>query len=130
MEILILILIKKNQINSQEDLFAEPKKVKVKYEFVVLCDKDDAEKHPFASYPRNMFSTKEIMDKWLYAILDDSSRLRTIHTLQGIGDKQFSLFGKFEEGKLNIKILEKIYSLFNYHFKKYVPQKYMASLIF
>lgn len=87
------------KINSQEDLFGDQRKPKVQYDYVVLCDKDEAEKYPFASYPRTMFQKGEILDKWIDAILDDSSRLKSMNTLQGIGDKQLCLFGKFEEGE-------------------------------
>ena len=93
------------QNNSQEDLFGpDPKKPKVKYNFLVLCDKDEGERFPFASYPRSMFSTREIMDKWIDSILDDSSRLKSLSSLEGMQDKQFALFGKFEEGSLVIYI--------------------------
>lgn len=89
-------------MNSQQDLFedidVDQKKTKVKYDFLVLCDKDDSLQQPFALFPRNMFSPKEIQDRWIDSILDDSSRLKTLHTLEGIANSQFCLFGKFEEG--------------------------------
>ena len=86
-------------MSSQEDMFAtqeqEPKKL-VKYDFVVLCDQDDNVQHPFASFPRTMFSSAEILDKWMESILDHSSRLKPLTTLQRMS--KFSLFGKIEEG--------------------------------
>ena len=85
-------------MNSQEDLFADIPSKKVKYDYLVLCDKDEGVKHPFASFPRCMFSPREILDRWLDSILDDSSRVRSLTTLDKIPDKQFALFGKFEEG--------------------------------
>lgn len=89
-------------MNSQEDLFDDvpPKRNKIKYDFLVLCDKDEFVKHPFASYPRAMFSASEVQDKWLEAILDDSSRLKSLQTLEGMPNKQFALFCKIEEGAL------------------------------
>ena len=87
-------------MNSQIDLFEDfvPKKTKVKYDFLVLCDKDEAVKYPFASFPRSMFSAKEVQDRWLDSILDDSSRLKSLNTLEGLPNKQFALFGKIEQG--------------------------------
>ena len=52
--------------------------------------------HSFEQILIEMF--REIMDKWLDAILDDSSRLKSLNTLEGLPNKQFSLFGKFETG--------------------------------
>lgn len=88
------------QYNSQEDIFGTqaPVKQKVKYGFVVLCDKDDQVSNPFAVYPRTMFSGKEILDRWLDSILDHSSRLKSLHTLERLPDKNLSLFGKIEDG--------------------------------
>ena len=93
-------------MNSQEDLFAtqEPKK-KIKYDYVVLCDKDEHEPNPFSLYPTSMFKEGEIHVRWLESRLDESSRLRSLHTLKGIPEKNLSLFGKVEEGiKKSIKI--------------------------
>ena len=88
-------------MSSQEDLFAtqEPKK-KSKYDYVVLCDKDENEENPFSLYPVSMFSEKEIQVRWLESRLDNSSRIKSLHTLQGIPDKNLSLFGKIDEGIL------------------------------
>lgn len=85
-------------MSSQEDLFAtqESKKNKVKYDFVVLCDRDD--QNPFSLYPTIMFSETEINVKWLESILDDSSRLKSLQTLQRMPGKNLSLFGKIVEG--------------------------------
>ena len=87
-------------MNSQEDIFAtqEPIKKHVKYDFLVLCDKDENAQHPFSLYPTSMFSEKEINVRWLEAILDDSSRLKSIQTLERIPNKNLSLFGKIVEG--------------------------------
>ena len=87
-------------MNSQVDIFADldSNKKKIIYDFVVLCDKDEEAKHPFGLYPRSMFSDSEIPEKWLESKLDESSRLKTIPTLEGIGNNNFALFGKFEEG--------------------------------
>ena len=92
-------------MSSQEDMFAtqEPKK-KTKYDFLVLCDKDENTTNPFSLYPTNMFSQKEINEKWLESILDDSSRLKSLHSLQGIPEKKLSLFGKIDEGIIIITI--------------------------
>ena len=89
-------------MSSQEDLFAtqEPKKTKVKYEYIVLCDKDDP--NPFSLYPTSMFSGQEINVKWLESILDDSSRLKNIQTLEMMSEKHLSLFGKIDEGEILI----------------------------
>ena len=89
----------KKAICSQEDPFAtqQPKK-KVKYNYVVLCDKDEMQLNPFSLFPTNMFSEKEISVRWLESILDDSSRLKSLQGLKGIGDKNLSLFGKVDEG--------------------------------
>lgn len=97
-------------MQSQEDIFAtqtqcqpetQPvKKTKIKYDFVVLCDLDENVKNPFALYPRGMFSGTEIQDKWLDSILDHSSRLKSLQTLERLPG--FSLFGKIEEGSFYI----------------------------
>ena len=88
------------QMQSQEDMFDDTDltKKKVTYDVLVLCDKDENVKHPFGLYPRAMFSAIEISDRWLDSILDDSSRLKSLNTLQGLQDKQIALFGKVEEG--------------------------------
>lgn len=88
-------------MNSQEDLFEgvdTQKPTKVKYDSVVLCDKDEAVKNPFQAYPRSMFSSTEIQDRWLECLLDDSSRLKSLPTFEGMPNKQFSLFLKIEKG--------------------------------
>lgn len=76
----------------------EQKRNKTRYGFVVLCDKDENSKFPFSYHARSNFSEKEILDRWINSILDDSSRLKTLHTLENVQDKQFSLFGKIPEG--------------------------------
>ena len=43
--------------------------------------------------------------KWLETTLDDSSRLKSLTNLEGIQDKNLSLFGKIEEGMFFIAIL-------------------------
>lgn len=108
-------------MSSQEDLFAtqdpvlatqdpvlgtqdpvlgtQDRKKKIKYDFLVLCDKDDNSPTPFSLYPTSMFSKQEINIKWLESILDESSRLKTLTTLEGLHEKNLSLFGKIEEGK-------------------------------
>ena len=93
-------------MNSQEDMFGtqDTPKSKLHYDFVVLCDRDPEVMSPFALYPRSMFSTSEILDRWLDSILDHSSRLKPLHTLHGLQDKNLSLFGKIEEG-LHKKII-------------------------
>ena len=85
-------------MDSQEDIFAtqEPKKTKVRYEFLVLCDKGPEVKNPFALFPRSVFSEKEISDRWLDSILDHSSRLKSLNTLERLGN--LSLFGKIDDG--------------------------------
>ena len=86
-------------MSSQEDLFAtQETKKNSKYEFLVLCDKDESSQNPFSLFPTNMFSEREIPVRWLESKLDDSSRLRSLQTLTGIQDKNLSLFGKFSEG--------------------------------
>ena len=93
-------------MDSQEDIFAtqDSKKSKVNYAYLVLCDKSEDVMNPFACYPRSMFSQKEILDRWLDSILDHSSRLKSLHTLETIQDKSLSLFGKIEEGNFSILI--------------------------
>lgn len=89
------------QLNSQEDIFAtqEPETTKgPKYDYLVLCDHDESVQHPFALFPRKMFSTTEILDKWVDSILDPSSRLKSLNTLERVPNKTFGLFGKIEEG--------------------------------
>ena len=91
-------------MQSQEDIFAtqsqtqNPKKTKVNYDYLVLCDLDDNVLHPFGLYPRGMFSIYEIQDKWLDSILDHSSRLKSLPPMEKLPDFLFSLFGKIEEG--------------------------------
>ena len=89
-------------MSSQEDIFAtqETKKRKVQYEFVVLCDQDEDVPEPFSMYPTSMFSPREINRKWLDSILDDSSRLKRLSTLDQIQDKNLCLFGKIESGEI------------------------------
>ena len=89
-------------MDSQEDIFAtqDVKKSKINYAFVVLCDKDEEVMNPFSLYPRTMFTSNEIMDRWLNSILDHSSRLKSLHTLERLPDKSLSLFGKIEEGMI------------------------------
>ena len=45
-----------------------------------------------------MFTSNEIQDRWLDSILDDSSRLKSLQSLDGLQDKEIALFGKVEEG--------------------------------
>lgn len=86
-------------MQSQEDIFAtqEPSN-KGKYGFVVLCDKDESVMNPFAVYPRTMFSSVEINERWLDSILDHSSRLRTLPTLERFPNMSLCLFGKIDDG--------------------------------
>ena len=117
-------------MGSQEDLFAtqEPlfatqdplfatqeRKKKVKYDFLVLCDKDDKSPNPFSLYPTSMFSTKEIHLRWLESVLDDSSRLRSLTTLEGLGEKNLSLFGKIDEGIQLRACVHPFFSFINFH---------------
>ena len=90
-------------MDSQEDIFATQTatKSKVNYAYIVLCDKDEDVRNPFGWYPRSMFSSREILDRWLNSILDHSSRLKSLDTLQRLNDKSLSLFGKVEEGIFN-----------------------------
>ena len=85
-----------------------PKK-KINYDYLVLCDKDENVSHPFALFPRAMFSSNEIPDRWVDSKLDDSSRLKSLNTLQGLQDKQLALFGKIEGG------------IYIYYYKKLTP---------
>lgn len=105
-------------MNSQEDLFEEyePKRNKVIYDYLVLCDKDEAVKQPFSSFPRSMFNSREIQDKWIDARLDDSSRLKSLQSLEGMPNKQFALFGKIEAGTkyffFSLSLLNKMLSVY------------------
>ena len=51
-----------------------------------------------------MFSDQEIQERWLDSVLDDSSRLKRLNTLERMPDQIFSLFGKIDEGILSIII--------------------------
>ena len=90
-------------MDSQEDIFAtqKPEKPKVKYDFLVLCDKDELAHQPFSMYPTSMFKGTEIKLRWLESILDESSRLTTIKSLEKIPNKNLSLFGKIDEGNFD-----------------------------
>lgn len=93
-------------MSSQDDLFAtQESKKKNKYDFVVLCDKDENEPNPFSLYPTDMFTENEIKARWLESRLDDSSRLKSLSNLQGIPEKNLSLFGKVDAG------IEQIYPI-------------------
>ena len=72
-------------------------RAKVKYAFLVLCDQNEEVQYPFGLYPRSMFSTSEIPDRWLESILDDSSRLKTLRALKITGES-LCLFGKIDDG--------------------------------
>ena len=87
-------------MDSQEDIFATQvsPKSQINYAFLVLCDTNEDVKYPFAWYPRSMFNSSEILDRWLQSILDNSSRLKSLHTLERMPEKSLSLFGKIEEG--------------------------------
>lgn len=92
-------------MDSQEDIFAtqqQPKKKKTNYEFLVLCDKDEKATEPFSMYPASMFSDNEILGRWLDSILDSSSRLKTIQSLQKSHNKNLCLFGKVPSGIISI----------------------------
>ena len=90
------------KMQSQEDIFATQtqtlKKPKPTYDFLVLCNQDENVQDPFGLYPRGIFSETEIQDKWLDSILDHSSRLKSLQTLERLPGFKFSLFGKIEEG--------------------------------
>ena len=86
-------------MQSQVDIFASqdnPKKSK--YGYVVLCDQDVHVANPFAWYPRSIFTTEEIPEKWLDSILDYTSRLKSLGTFERMPGKNFSLFGKIDDG--------------------------------
>ena len=83
-------------MNSQEDIFATQTTKKIKYDFLVLCNKEETILHPFSIFAREDFSNREINDRWLESILDHSSRLKTLSTL-GV-NRTLSLFGKIDEG--------------------------------
>ena len=88
-----------------------PKK-KIKYGYLVLCDKNEGALNPFALFPCSMFSHKEIYEKWLTSILDNSSRLKTLHTLDGlVPEKNFCLFGKIDEGLIIIQFFFQIFNI-------------------
>lgn len=59
---------------------------------------EEGVKNPFAAYPISMFSPTEINERWLDSILDHSSRVKTLSTLDGMPDQKLSLFGKIDEG--------------------------------
>lgn len=93
-------------MQSQDDIFATQTQTATqtqsqtakKYDYLVLCNQDENVRHPFALYPRSMLLTREIPDKWVEAILDNSSRLKSLTTLEGLPGYNFSLFGKIEAG--------------------------------
>lgn len=95
------------KINSQEDIFStqfpatqSPKpstsKIKPRIGFVVLYDLSGNSPKPFGIYPRSMFSTHEIKDKWLDSILNNDSRMTPL-VLNMLPDKSYSLFAKVKE---------------------------------
>ena len=59
---------------------------------------------PFGMYPRSMFSTLEIKEKWLDSILDDVSR-RTPLVLNMMPEKSYALFAKVREGNFFLLFL-------------------------
>ena len=87
-------------MDSQEDIFAtqQPIKKKITYDYVVLCDKHESCQEPFSLCPTSMFSESEIQRRWLDSVLDVSSRLKTLQTLERMPDKNLSLFGKIQKG--------------------------------
>ena len=97
----MILITFKIQMDSQEDIFAtqQDKKKNVKYDFVVLCDKDEHAQEPFSLCPITMFSENEIQVRWLESVLDASSRIKTLQTLEMMPDKSFSLFGKIDAGE-------------------------------
>ena len=102
-------------MDSQEDIFAtqQPKK-KVKYDHVVLCDKDENAEEPFSMYPTSMFSETEILGRWLDSILDSSSRLKTLLNLQKVHNKNLCLFGKVPAGIIITTTMHYLYVNSNY----------------
>lgn len=94
-------------MSSQEDIFATqppltqpPLKPKIGY--VVLFDLTGRAIKPFGIYPRLMFTTHEIKDRWLDSILDTSSRMTPLVLDRLPEDKSFSLFSKVRQGKSRI----------------------------
>lgn len=88
-------------MSSQVDMFSsqEPPatpKSRVKYGYIVLCNRNESIKYPFNLYSRSRFSMTEIQDRWLESILDNSSRLKNLQTLNVHG-KSLCLFGKIGE---------------------------------
>lgn len=89
---------------SQDDMFAsqqsvqDPPKNKIRYEFVVLCDRTRNVSRPFDLYPCSMFSNNEIKERWIQSLLDPSSRMKYLHLETLSNQRSFSLFGKIKEG--------------------------------
>ena len=70
---------------------------------MVLFDKTPEVEKPFGLYPRAMFSSREIHDRWIDSMMDHSSRLKTLRSIVSLPRQQLCLFGKIEEGNyLNI----------------------------
>ena len=123
--------------SSQEDLFAtdnENRNKKISYPFLVLYDKDHSNSSPFAVYPRSMFSSKEIQDRWIDSILDNFSRLKPLTLMQLGPGKFFCLFGKIDSGNsvrrnffltltTIIRLRRYIRPLLNFQFCVYFVQK-------
>lgn len=75
----------------------EPPAKRPCYGYIVLSDRDENLSHPFAWYPRSMFSSNEIKDRWIDSILDQPSRIKEFF-LEKIPEKKFTLFGKIQMG--------------------------------
>ena len=99
---------------------------KPKYDFLVLCDQDENVQEPFGLFPRAIFSESEIQDKWLDSILDHSSRLKSLQTLERLPGFRFSLFGKIEEG---IYIYKSIYIYIYIYIKIYIYSLSMKHIL-
>lgn len=58
-----------------------------------------------------MFNNREINERWLDSILDHSSRLKSLNTLERLPNKNLSLFGKIAEGVLKEDVDAKVKQL-------------------
>ena len=99
-------------MSSQEDIFSSQfpptqipstqlpnpstSKMKPKIGYVVLFDLSGNSPKPFGMYPRAMFSTHEIKERWLDSILDTDSRMTAL-VLNMLPEKSYSLFAKVKE---------------------------------
>ena len=54
---------------------------------------------PFEIFKRSLFTKVEVKDVWLEGNLQPGDRLNCLPVLQSLPGRQFSFFGKIEEGK-------------------------------